>query len=537
MDTCNDSSTGLLARRRRPLPWGHGVLLLLLLAGAATSLYSLLQLRQRFVFESFPVQVRGAATVPVERVYLKGRGSYPAHFLLLHGYVANRSQLRHLAEVLAATGADVYVPDLPGRGDHTGAVSPRPLTGPTATMPTERETQAALAVVERMEREFGVGLDRLVVVGHSMGGGVALDVGRHRRPAATVSLAGLERPVAPGNPAHLLLLTARLEIPALRRAADRMYERVQGSNASGRLEFLAIHSSLPFHSPVQRAIVEWTNRAVPGARLTIPANFNESLLALTGATLFFLLMLFVPLSGLAGWGLAAEPFAEVVPETRLSLWSSWHLGGYALLAGAAAVSLIALLEWFEWTHPLSFLRLADGDYLASVLLLATLWLLPALRNRPWVRSGRETAARVGVALALAAYLVLVVGGFLTWQLYDIWPTPARLARALLLMLILFPYALGEELLVRTCSKQAGSSALSVRLLWRLGLLGAILYGAAALASGAGMLLLLTFPLMLLSLVQHFFSTVLYRWLGSAYAGAVFNVVLLVWFLATVFPLR
>ena len=500
------------------------------------SWYGVARLRERFVIESLQVQVDGAAPIPVTRVRLRGHDAYPAYFLLLHGYVANRSQLLHCGEVLAAADADVYILDLPGRGNHTGTTSVRPLAGPTATMPTPRENEAALAVIRYVERTYGVPPDRWVLLGHSTGGGVALDVARQIRPAATVSLAGLARPVLPAKPPNLLLITARLEIPPLRRAADRMYERARAGNAR-RQEFLAVHSSLPFHSSVQAAVIEWVNRVLPLAGLAPPPHFNELLLLLEASTLFFLAAVFWPLSGLAGWALTREPYGEVVPETEVSLWSSWYLGGYAVVAGAASVSALALLDWRGWPRPLSFLRLADGDYLASVLLLVTVWLVPMLRCHPWVRSWRETGRKIAVALGLVAYLLLVGGGFLTWQLYDIWPTPGRFGRALLLTLLLLPYALGEELLIRTSTKQVGGRPLGVRLIWRLGLLAAIFYGAGALGSGAGMLLLMVMPILVLSLVQHFLSEALYRSLGSAYAAAVFNAVLLGWFIATVFPLR
>jgi hypothetical protein len=52
-----------------------------------------------------------------------------------------------------------------------------------------------------------------------------------------------------------------------------------------------------------------------------------------------------------------------------------------------------------------------------------------------------------------------------------------------------------------------------------------------------MLLLMVMPILTLSLLQHFFSATVYRSLGSAYAAAAFNAVLLGWFIATVFPLR
>jgi dienelactone hydrolase len=379
---------------------------MLFAAGAAGAWLGLAHLRSRLAFESFEVAVEDAADVPLTRVRLADRESLSTRFLLLHGYVANRSQLLHLAQVLATAGGEVYVLDLPGRGDNLGEVSDRPSTGPNATMPTPNETRAATAVIHYINRRFGVRRDHLVLVGHSMGGGVALDLAHRIRPAATVSLAGLRRPVSPENPPNVLFITARFDIPALQRAADEMYEQARRRGQAARHEYMAIHSSLPFHSPVQQAIVDWANRAVFPANLEIPAHFNVWLLALEWTTLLFLAALFIPLAGIASWALAIDPHGEVVPETSVSLWTPWRLGGYALLAGTTVVLALALLQWLGWPHPLGFLRLADGDYLTSVLLLSTLWLIPTLRQCPWVREWRATATKVVVTFPLAAYIVL-----------------------------------------------------------------------------------------------------------------------------------
>jgi len=528
----SDFSTGA---RGRSWPLLLLALLLVLGAGALTSWYALHQLRAPLVIETFAVE--GKPPIPVERVRLRDRPDYPAHFLLLHGYIANRRQLLPLAEVLAATGGHVFVVDLPGRGDHTGGVSPPEPEGPRATMPTPREMAAALVVARALEQRYGVTPDRLVVVGHSMGGGVALDLARRLSPAATISLSGLERPVSAGQPPNLLLITARFDFPPLRRAADRMHQRARGGGAERR-EFLATHSTLPYHSSVQRAIVEWTNRALPGAGLRLPSDFNASLLALTAMTLLFLGALFFPLSALAGWALAREPFGEVQPETPLSSWQPLELGAYALLASGAAVSVLALLRWRDWPLPLSFLGLADGDYLASILLLLTLWLLPALRHRPWVRSWQETGWKAAAALALAHYVILACGGFLSWQLFDLCPILPRLLRMLPLFPLLLPYALGEELLVRAYAKSAREErALSGFLLWRAAVLAAIVFGAIVLGSGAGMLVLMAFSLTLLTLAEGLFTAALYYTLGSVYACAVFKGLYLAWLFATLFPLR
>jgi pimeloyl-ACP methyl ester carboxylesterase len=541
-----NSSTAPTAPPARFWPRRLIVLLIVFLAAAAACAAGLVVLRAPLQFEEFTVE--SSAPIPIERIRLADRDSFRAHFLLLHGYGANRRHLRPLAEVLAAGGADVYLMDLPGRGDHAGPASPRPESGPRADMPTPHETAAALAVLHALEaglsRETRSGSrdavprERLVLVGHSLGGGVAVDVARRTLPAATVSLAGLERPVQPGRPRHLLLITSRLEPPPLRRAADRMH-RQSGTAASARREFFGTHSSLPSQSQVQQAILEWAVRTL-GAKLETPPWLNEKLLALKFGGLIFLGLAFAPLATLAGFHLAQEPFGEVVSESRISSWSPAHLAGYALLAALATVSALSLVAWFGRPHPLFWLRLADGDYLASVMLLATLWLLPALRHLPWVRDPREVRANLLAALALAAFVLLTAGTWLTWTLFDLWPTTGRWLRMLALFPLLFPYALGEELLRRAFSKQRGKSALSALsafLLWRLALLAAVVYGSLLLGTGEGMFLLLAGPLLLLSLIEYWLTETLYRALGSVYAAAAFKTLLLAWFFASFFPLR
>ncbi len=510
---------------RRGRPWPLLGLLLAFFIGAAASIAGLVWLRQPLEIERFDVD-----GTPVERVRLRAARPNAPQFLLLHGYAANRRQLLHLGQVLAAAGGDVYLVDLPGRGDSNALSSPYPPDGPQSDMATPNETRATLAVVHPLSH------DRLVVIGHSLGGGVAIDVARRLAPAATVSLAGLERPVQPGRPARLLLITARLEIPPLRDAADSMF--AQAGRGSARREFFCTHSTLPYSSGVQQAIVEWANRAVPGARLAIPAWLNEKLLALELAAAFFLVALFFPLAGLAGWWLAQEPLGEVVAESRISSWSPVHLGGYALLAGLASVSTLSLFDWLEWGVPLRFLNLADGDYLVSTMLLSTLWLLPALRLLPWVRDTRELRANLLVGVLLAAYVVAGAGGgFVTWQLFDLWPTSTRWLRFLPLLPLLFPFALGEELLRRTFSKHRGHSPLTAFVLWRLALLASVAYDILLLGSGQGMIVLHALPLFLLSLLEYYFAETLYRSLHSACACAVLKTLLLAWFFAAFFPLR
>jgi len=119
----------------------------------------------------------------------------------------------------------------------------------------------------------------------------------------------------------------------------------------------------------------------------------------------------------------------------------------------------------------------------------------------------------------------------------LWPTAGRWLRFHPLLLLLFPYALGEELLQRAFSKHRDHSALTAFVLWRLALLGAIACGILLLHSGQGMIVLHALPLFLLSLLEYYFAETLHRALHSAYACVVLKTLLLAWFFAAFFPLR
>jgi hypothetical protein len=365
---------------------------------------------------------------------------------------------------------------------------------------------------------------------------VAIDMARRVLPAATILFSSLERPVAAGLPPHLLIITARFDFPPLHRAADRLFEQA-GSASAGRREFLAWHSSLPYHDAVQRAIVEWTSRALPGAALRIPSNFNLRLLALEWAGVLLLAVMVWPLGRLAAWWLGYEPMGEVVPESGLAVWTPAQLAGFAFACGGVVVGALALVHWLGWPLPLEFLRLGEGGYLATVFFLSIFGVLIVQRALPWVRSPHESVVQTAAALALAVYVIVACGGLITWQIFDLWPTPGRLARLPVLLVVFLPYAFGEELLVRGYSPPAVERELSGLLLWRVPLLAAIAAGAYFLDTGAGLLFVMTLPLVLLSVAEHYFAAALRRSLESIYGVAVFRAVFLAWLFAAAFPLR
>jgi pimeloyl-ACP methyl ester carboxylesterase len=96
------------------------------------------------------------------------------HVLLLHGNAGNiGDRVPHIA-LLAAAGFDVLAFDPRGYGRSTGRPSEQG---------TYRDARAALAALERQE---GVDPQRVLYLGESLGGAVALELAIHRPPAALV---------------------------------------------------------------------------------------------------------------------------------------------------------------------------------------------------------------------------------------------------------------------------------------------------------------------------------------------------------------
>ena len=144
------------------------------------------------------------------------------HVLLLHGNAGNVCDRLMHAELLVAAGFDVLLFDYRGYGRSTGRPSEHG---------TYRDARAALAA---LEDQPGVDGSRIVYVGESLGGAVALALAIERAPMALVlqsafsSVRDMARVHYPFIPAALvpdaypsLRLIRRLEAPLLVLHGDR----------------------------------------------------------------------------------------------------------------------------------------------------------------------------------------------------------------------------------------------------------------------------------------------------------------------------
>jgi hypothetical protein len=214
--------------------------------------------------------------------------------------------------------------------------------------------------------------------------------------------------------------------------------------------------------------------------------------------------------------------------------------------------LLAALQ-LMWVEPLRFVRLYTGAYLASFVLLAGLMLLWVVMRAAGVNGAVAALPAfhrraAGCALLLGLALMLALGAWLAWTIFDATLAGPKWWRFAVLAVAGFPYLLAEELAMgapgeaggnpgATQSKPfaAGGRRLMVFLARRAALWLALVAGVLFLGSGQILTVLLVQFFAGYSLLMRFTADVMWRRTGSPVAAALVNAILAGWLLA-LFPL-
>src|SRR5215469_1298812 len=137
--------------------------------------------------------------------------------IVLHGLAANRRVMRLLGENLAADDdLRVYLLDLPGHGDNTEPFSF-----------ADAEACAA-AVINKLIRDGTISVTRTAIVGHSMGGAIAIRLADRVPVAATVALSPAPMMLPRRMPANLIVFSPQYDLPPLRGAAETLLKAAGG---------------------------------------------------------------------------------------------------------------------------------------------------------------------------------------------------------------------------------------------------------------------------------------------------------------------
>ncbi len=452
--------------------------------------------------------------------------------VIFHGLSASRGLMQTAGQWLAASGLRVYLVDSPGHGDSTEPFS------------FSRAEECAGDLVESLSRRGEIRLDRTVLLGHSMGGAIAIRLADRFPTAATIAVSPAPLVRSPRllpemlpytlprrMPVNLLVFVGGWE-PAIAAEADEALMRAAGGERLQPEDFLqrraaklvviprATHTSLLFDRRVRDWSLGWARSALnePSAVSVFRGSpVAGALLGLAGLVLLFS----ATVGGLTSLlGARAAEQVDTMPNSGkvVALWA---------VASLLAVSLL------KYWVPLKGMRLLTGDYLASLFLLSGAVLLLLFWKEARAATHPDLGA-VAMACALGLATVLVFGAWLNWQMTDAWMNSARWWRFVAVTLVCLPYFVAEELALGPPGKRRGRFAMFLAL--RLELWLALLLALYVLGSRQILVVLLAIYLLLVCLAQRSASDAVRRRTGSLAAAAVIGAILTAWFVAAVFPL-
>src|SRR5271163_4758132 len=478
--------------------------------------------------------------------------------VLLHGLSANRRLMMYLAEDFAGHGFRAYAIDLPGHGDSRDAFS------------FAHAQDCATAAVEALIRSGQLDPKRTILLGHSVGGAIAIRMADRDPVAATIALSPAPMTTPQRMPANLLVFSASADLGILKRVAQGLADAAGGERTAPedfaqqrafdlRRLSRSTHTSLLSDRRVAHDSEKWamqtlfpdiaTETLTLNLDLATYETFGKGRRRLAGGVLGFLgiLLLFPMVVTLAAKFAAPSATTNTADEAGASGTGATnsaasqiespgnHPSARLLLAEGALCAMLGVLLLVLGV-PLKFLHLYTGAYLASLLLIAGILLL--IFNFGFAM---EYAALHIKPLAVAAILgfatFLAIGAWLNWQLDDAWLNAPRWLRFAALLPILCIYAYAEEVMlgpVRIGRRRALRFAKFLVL--RLELWIACAISVYFLGSSQILLVILFTFLATFSILQRLATDALRLRTGSATAAALFGAILASWFIASVFPL-
>jgi len=462
--------------------------------------------------------------------------------VVLHGLAADRRIMKPIGTYLTSMEKlRVYLFDLSGHGDNTDAFS------------FARADACARIMPESLIRSGQIDPKRTILVGHSMGGAIAIRATDRAPVAGTIALSPAPTPLPRRMPSNLLVFSAQFDLPILKRAAQTLAQAAGGERTStddflqSRAFHLEVtpfsdHVSLLDDPRVMRQIGFWTYSVLERGQQEQSSfrGWNErgSQSILLGLDTMLVFPNFAPIAGLLGFLALFPLFATiaahfagprlddfVTPKPPITL---------ALAEGAVCALATALL--LKPFVPLAFLHLYTGDYLASLLLIAGI-LLMALNWQSAKQSLRFDARAFFAAAALGFAVMIGVGAWLNWQTADLWLNAPRWLRFAALVPIAWIFCFAEEVVLGPVGQGRRRAArFAVCLALRAELWLACLLTYYALASGQMLILILVATLAIFSILQRLATDALRTRTGSPAAAAFFGAILAAWFIAAIFPL-
>jgi pimeloyl-ACP methyl ester carboxylesterase len=469
--------------------------------------------------------------------------------IVIHGLSANRRIMQSLAAYLVGDQElRAYLIDLPGHGDNTDPFS------------FLRAEHCAGDAVEALVRSGMIDPKQTVLIGHSMGGAIAIRLADREPVAGTIAISPAPTPLPRRMPSNLLVFSAQFDLPIVKRAPREIAQAAGGDRTQAddflqhrafhsRLVSYATHTSVLFDPRVLQQTEGWASAAVyVGAiderpsvpwglwDVVWPTNITEGI----PPSLWSACIMLAPFVGCAAifilFPLSVTIAAKTAGTTPIDTDARMAPASGFLMLVEGAVCALASALILALVVPLKFLHLYAGDYLASLIFIVGT-LLVALNWRAAKQSSKSGAKALVAAAALGFAVMLGLGAWLNWQLADLWLNSPRWLRFAELLPVTAIFCFAEEIVLGPIAagwRRALRFALSLAVRAELWL--ACLLAYYLLASGQVLLLVLGASLALFSILQRLATDALRLRTGSPTAAAVFGAILAAWFIAAVFPL-
>jgi pimeloyl-ACP methyl ester carboxylesterase len=475
--------------------------------------------------------VANAGTCKIDVTVLEGTGApvgpEVGTVVLFHGLAANKMVMRYLARAFAEQGLRVYIPDLPGHGRSAGPFTP------------DQAEACGLSFVRGLAARGFIRPERTILAGHSMGAAIALRVAAKFRPAGVVAISPAPMQTAHGLAPEVLLfhnfpelqpntliMVGRFEPEWMKGNAEELTSTSNDPTVGFAVIPLGTHVGVLFSPTVARMAQEWAAKVLQLPEVSrLPTRIG-----LLGG-----------LWGLLGILLIAGPFireavGEQTSETAEVPASSSERGQHHPLRLAVEFILLSLavVLLLRYWVPLRPLRLFEGNYLASFLLLAGLIIV--LLHAKTAQAQFKVKATVLLGAALAALVLhLLLTGWMQLTLTGAWLTLDRWARFPLFFLAAFLFLYGLEVglgpvILGKARRRFWLGLFLFAIVWLV-----LIFGVTELHSGAILLLLMSPYFALQFMLMEMGAQLVRRSSGSATAAAVFGAILWTGFCLVLFP--
>jgi pimeloyl-ACP methyl ester carboxylesterase len=420
-----------------------------------------------------------AADPPTPYFHYAPQGQRLGRVLVVHGLDANKEMMNLLCLGLSDAGFEVYSVDLPGHGDSKvgfNAVGAR---------------QAVNAVLDTLG-------PNTIVIGHSLGGALLLDLASVRSYGTMVLLSPAPTPVDKIRAERMLVLTGEFELPRIQAWVPQLEISWTEGVTLRRVPWSG-HAGYLLQPGFIRDVVTWLGGD--------PSRVHSK------RRLFQYLLEILSAISIAALWLRGKPIrseqtalpARILSYVAACMAALWICAGVDLLGG---------------------LRLFTTDYLVSFILVMGVALLPF-----YFRRFRFLFSQIHVSI-FAAASVIAAAVFIGSELVHLTLSDGQWWRFAAITLAVLPLCVADEVLLRPLRpwwKAAGISALTRILIWAY-----VVWGVTTTNRGDAFLVLITHFIVLLWIVLWFVGELVRRRTQDPMATAVFTALVQAWVFAAIF---